>query len=104
MATWIAGDKHKPGPTTLIKQPARDAEGEPLSLQDDRFHIYTIEWDREEIRFFIDDTLQHTIEDKVPDRPGRVIFGLRQMPWAGHADWDEPQTMTVDWISVEPLE
>jgi hypothetical protein len=104
MATWIAGDKHKPEPTTLIKQPARDAEGEPLSLQDDRFHIYTIEWDREEIRFFIDDTLQHTIEDKVPDRPGRVIFGLRQMPWAGHADWDEPQTMTVDWISVEPLE
>lgn len=103
MATWIAADKHKPEPTTLVKQAARDAEGEPLSLQDDRFMVYTIEWDHEEIRFFIDDVLQCTIEDKVPDRPARVIFGLRQMPWAGRADWTEPQTMTVDWVSVETL-
>jgi len=104
MATWIAADKQKPEPTTLVKQPARDAEGEPLSLQDGRFHIYAIEWDHEEIRFFIDDILQNTIEDAVPDRPARIIFGLRQMPWAGRAEWDEPQTMIVDWISVEPLE
>lgn len=103
MVTWIAADKHKPEPKTLIKQPARDAEGEPLSLQDDQFHIYAIEWDAKEVRFFIDDVLQHTIEDAVPDRPARVIFGLRQMPWAGRTDWTEPQTMTIDWVSVEPL-
>lgn len=103
MVTWIAADKRKPEPATLIKQPARDAEGEPLSLQDNQFHVYAIEWDREEIRFFIDDVLQHTIEDAVPDRPARVIFGLRQMPWAGRADWTEPQIMTIDWVSVEPL-
>lgn len=104
MATWIAADRQKPEPTTLVKQPARNAEGEPLSLQDNQFHIYTIEWDRQEVRFLIDDVLQHTIEDAVPDRPARIIFGLRQMPWAGDADWTEPQTMTVDWVSVEPLE
>jgi hypothetical protein len=103
MATWIAADKMKPEPATLIKQPARDAQDDPLSLQDDRFHTYTIEWDRAEVRFFIDEVLQHTIEDTVPDRLARVIFGLRQMPWAGDADWTEPQTMIVDWISVEPL-
>jgi len=103
MATWIGADKHKPEPTTLVKQPARDAEGGPLSLQDDKFRIYTIEWDKQEVRFFIDGVRQHIIEDKVPDRPARVIFGLRQMPWAGRADWTEPQTMTIDWVSVEPL-
>jgi hypothetical protein len=103
MATWIEADKRKPEPTTLVKQPARDAEGEPLSLQDDQFRVYTIEWSKQEVRFFIDDVLQHTIGDNVPDRPARVIFGLRQMPWAGRSDWTEPQTMTVDWVSVEPL-
>ncbi len=104
MATWIGADKRKPEPTTLVKQPARDAEGEPRSLQDDQFHIYTIERDRTEVRFLVDGVLQQTIEDEVPDRLARVIFGLRQMPWAGDADWTEPQTMTVDWISVEPLD
>ena len=104
LVTWIGADRRKPEPTTLVKQPARDAAGEPLSLQDDRFHVYTIEWDRSEVRFFIDGVLQHTIKDEVPDRLARVIFGLRQMPWAGDADWTEPQTMTVDWVAVEPLE
>ena len=104
LATWINADKKKPEPQTLVKQPARDAEGEPLSLQDDRFHIYTIEWDTKDVRFLIDGVHQHTIEDAVPDRLARVIFGLRQMPWAGDADWTEPQTMTVDWVSVETLE
>ncbi len=103
LATWIEADKAKPEPTTLIQQPARDAGGEPLSLQDDQFHVYAIEWDTDEVRFLIDGVLQHTIEDAVPDRPTRVIFGLRQMPWAGRADWEETQTMTVDWVSVEPL-
>jgi hypothetical protein len=104
MVTWIDADKRKPEPTTLIKQPARDAGGEPLSLQDDQFHVYTIEWDTTEVRFSIDGVHQHTIEDAVPDRPARIIFGLRQMPWAGRADWEEAQAMIVDWISVEPLE
>jgi len=103
LATWIDADQKRPEPKTLVKQPARDAQGHKMSLQDDRFHVYTIEWDDTEVRFLIDGALQHTIEDAVPDRPARVIFGLRQMPWAGDADWTEPQTMTVDWVSVEPL-
>lgn len=104
LATWIDADQRRPEPETLVKQPARDAEGNKMSLQDDRFRVYTIEWDDSEVRFLIDGVLQRTIEDAVPDRPARVIFGLRQMPWAGDADWSEPQTMTVDWVSLEPLE
>jgi hypothetical protein len=56
------------------------------------------------VRFFIDEIAQHTIFDAVPDRPTTVIFGLRQMPWAGRAGWHEPQTMTIDWISAETLD
>lgn len=104
LVTWIEADKKRPEPTTLVKQPARDGAGQKLSLQDDLFHVYTIEWAREEVRFLIDGVLQHTIVDAVPDRPARVIFGLRQMPWAGTAEWETPQTMTVDWVSIEPLE
>jgi hypothetical protein len=103
LVTWIDADKRKPEPTTLVKQPARGADGEPLSLQDDTFRVYTIEWDTTEVRFSIDGVHQHTIQDAVPDRPARVIFGLRQMPWAGRADWKKPQTMTIDWVKVEPL-
>jgi beta-glucanase (GH16 family) len=103
MVTWIDADKRKPEPTTLVKQSAHGANGEPLSLQDDTFRVYTIEWDASEVRFSIDGVHQHTIEDAVPDRPARVIFGLRQMPWAGRADWKKPQTMTIDWVKVEPL-
>lgn len=104
MATWIEAAKSKPEPASLTKQPAQDARGEPRSLQDGEFHIYTIEWDRTVVRFFIDEITQHTIFDAVPDRPTTVIFGLRQMPWAGRAGWREPQTMTIDWISAETLD
>jgi hypothetical protein len=104
LATWIHTDKRRPEPTSLAQQPARDGEGNKMSLQDNLFHVYTIEWDTAEVRFLIDGILQHTIKDAVPDLPARVIFGLRQMPWAGEADWTEPQTMTVDWVSVETLE
>ena len=103
MATWIDADKRKPVPTTLVQQAARKGDGAPLSLQDKAFRIYTIEWDAPEIRFYIDGAHQHTIEDAVPDRPARVIFGLRQMPWAGTAEWKNPQTMIIDWVKVEPL-
>jgi len=103
MATWIAADKNRPEPTTLVQQSARDAAGDKFSLQDGEFHVYTLEWSGTEARFLIDGVLQHAITDSVPDQPSQLIFGLRQMPWAGRADWSEPQTMTVDWVAVEDL-
>jgi len=102
--TWIGADLAKPVPATLVKKPLRDAQGAKVSHQDNQFHIYTIEWYPHEVRFLVDGVLQETIRDAVPDQPTRVIFGLRQMPWAGRADWETPQTMTVDWVSVEPIE
>lgn len=103
MATWIGADETKPEPATLLRHPATGPEGEARSLQDGEFHVYAIEWDRTEVRFFIDDVRQTTVTTAVPDQPASVIFGLRQMPWAGRANWREPQTMTVDWFTIEPL-
>ena len=101
--TWAEADRVSLRPGRHLQKPIRDAEGQKVSHRDDRFHIYTIEWRPDEVRFFIDGVLQETIDDLVPDAPSTVIFGLRQMPWAGEADWEDHQTMLVDWISVEPL-
>ena len=103
MVTWIGADLRHPVPDTLVKAPIRNANGQKVSHQDDQFHIYAIEWHSDRVLFFIDGVLQQTIHDPVPDRPTRVIIGLRQMPWAGTPDWEDHQTMLIDWISIEPL-
>jgi len=102
--TWIGADLVRPVPATLVKKPLRDAKGAKVSHQDDQFHTYAIEWYPHEVRFLVDGVLQETIRDTVPDQPTRVIFGLREMPWAGQPAWEGSQTMLVDWISVEPLD
>ena len=102
--TWIGADRYKPEPATMIKKPVNNEDGKPTSLRDNNFHIYSIEWRNDEVRFFIDDIHQETIHDTVPDKPTAVMFGLRQMPWAGRADWDGFQTMLVDWVAVEPID
>lgn len=102
--TWIGADRHKPEPSTMIKQPIRDDAGQSVSHRDGRFHVYSIEWRNNDVQFFIDGVHQETIPDAVPDKPTAVMFGLRQMPWAGRPDWVGYQTMLVDWVAVEPLE
>ncbi len=104
LVTYVGADRRRPVPTTMVQTPIRDAERKKVSHQDGEFHVYTIEWYPHEVRFLVDGVLQKVIPDSVPDRPTRVIFGLRQMPWAGRADWEGAQTMVVDWIRVEPLE
>jgi hypothetical protein len=102
--TWARADKTTLRPGRHLQQPIRDENGQKVSHRDHRFHIYTIEWRRNEVRFIIDGVLQANISDLVPDIASTVIFGLRQMPWAGKPDWEGSQTMLVDWISVEPLD
>jgi len=103
LVTYIGADRRRPVPTSKIQTPIRDAQRRKISHQDGAFHTYTIEWHPHEVRFLVDGVLQGVIPDPVPDRPTRVIFGLRQMPWAGRPDWEGAQTMVVDWIRVEPL-
>lgn len=101
--TWANANPNTLRPTGTIRTPIKDADGKKISHQDGRFHIYTIEWESEVVRFYIDGVLQAFIDDIAPDCLSTVIFGMRQMPWAGTPDWSGRQTMLVDWIDIEPL-
>lgn len=102
--TWAQADKKTLQPGRHLQQPIRDERGQKVSHRDNRFHVYTIEWRPDEVRFIIDGVLQATINDLVPQTAATIILGLRQMPWAGTPDWTDSQTMLVDWVSVEPLD
>ena len=101
--TWANAGTESHAPTRSIRIPITGADGERVSHRDGKFHIYTIEWKPEVVRFYIDGVLQQTIDDIVPDYPSTVIFGMRQTPWAGEPDWKGTQTMLVDWICIEPV-
>ncbi len=101
--TWANADSKSLLPTRTVRMPILDSAGNKVSHRDGRFHIYTIEWKPEAVRFYIDGVLQKVIDDIVPDYPSTVIFGMRQMPWAGRPGWSGSQTMLVDWLSIEPV-
>lgn len=90
-------------PARSIRHPIFGFKGEKISHRDEAFHLYTIEWRSEVVRFFIDGIQQGIIDDIVPDFPSTIIFGMRRMPWSGKPDWHGSQTMLVDWIDIEPL-
>ena len=100
---WLDQPADALRPRHGFHQLLRDVQGRPVSHQDGRFHIYTIEWKDAEVRFYADGVLQAVSED-APASPARVIFGLRQTPWAGRSDWAGSRAMTVDWIVIEPLD
>ena len=102
--TYAAADVGKFVPSRKIQKPITDADGRRVSHQDGKFHTYAIEWRTTSVRFLIDGVEQAVIKDVVPQGEADLIVGLRQMPWAGHPDWDGYRTMLVDWISIEPLD
>jgi hypothetical protein len=100
---WSNAPANASHPTQSLRTPIRDASGQKVSHQDGRFHIYTIEWRAALVRFYIDGVKQAELRSPAPDSPATIIFGLRQMPWAGAPDWDSGRTMLVDWVDIEPL-
>lgn len=102
--TWAEADHETLQPATLIKAPLRDADGNKVSHRDGLFHVYTIEWARDSVRYLVDGVEQARSMDFVPGRAVTLIFGFRRMPWAGEPDWEGAQTMLVDWVKIEALE
>ncbi len=106
MNTWSHAFADPSGvlhPGRSIRMPIRDHRGDRVSHRDGKFHIYTIEWRSDSVRFLIDGVPQGRIRGIVPDVPSSVIIGMRRMPWAGSPGWDGSETMVVDWIDMEPL-
>lgn len=99
-------------PETSFKKPVIDDKGNSISLNDDKFHTYTIDWlhfpggdgRNGKINFFIDNILQQTINTPVPDSPSSVIMGFRQMSWTGSLNWTDTHTMLIDWFKIETID
>ena len=75
----------------------------------DGFHVYAVEWEAEEIRWYIDDTLYHSLTPAdVPgnwvfDHPFFIILNVAVGGyWPGYPDETTtfPQRMTVDYVRV----
>jgi len=102
--TYAGADPKSLVPSRHLHKPIVSEDGARASHRDGRFHTYAIEWHEDFVRFVIDGVEQAVISDVVPRGEADLIFGLRQMPWAGEPDWDDYRTMLVDWISIELLE
>jgi hypothetical protein len=102
--TWANSDAKTSRPHVTHKKPIVDASGQKTSHQDGEFHVYTIDWRKDRVEFFIDGVHQQTIDNLVPDSPARLLVGMRHMSWTGPLDWKGTQTMIIDWIRVAPLD
>lgn len=80
--------------------------GQPVDFHSD-FHTYAAEWDETAIRFYVDDVLHYTVEER-PNRPifetpKNIILNLAVGGFFG-GDPDGstvwPQTMLVDYVRV----
>ena len=79
-----------------------DALGEwiaPAPLADD-FHVYGLEWDRDQIRYYFDGVLIRWVENTMWHQPLFLIFDSETMSdWFGMpADADLPSTFSVDYV------
>ncbi len=110
--SWSNSNLENYKPEASFKKPVVDSMGNKVSLNDNKFHTYTIDWRhfpggdgrKGRIDFFIDDVLQQTISYPVPDSPSTVIMGFRQMSWCGPLNWPGTHTLLIDWFKIETID
>ena len=71
----------------------------PTNLADD-FHVYALEWDKDEIKWYLDGNLIRTKENQYWHQPLYLLFDAETMPdWFGLPDTkDLPSTFQVDYV------
>lgn len=104
--TIVHGTVHGPGYS------GGDGIGKPYSMGEpfaDDFHVFAIEWEPEEIRWYVDETLFQTLTatdvpgDWVYDHPFFLLLNVAVGGrWPGYPDETTqfPQQMMVDYIRV----
>ena len=90
-------------PISGSAKPVKDGNGNNISLIDDNFHTYTIDWRTDQVDFFIDNVLQESFNTNVATGWGEVIIGFRNLPWARDFNWTGEHTLVVDYFKIEPL-
>lgn len=101
--TWRDADEITTLPFSGSAKAIVDENNTKVSLIDDEFHTYTIEWRSDEVDFFIDDVLQESFNTNVAQGWSEVIIGYRHLPWAGDFNWSGNHTLVVDYFKIEPL-
>jgi beta-glucanase (GH16 family) len=66
----------------------------------EEFHVFGFDWDREELRWYIDGVLVHTVQNTHWHQPLFLIFDSETMPeWFGMPDdADLPSTFTIEYV------
>ncbi len=66
----------------------------------DNFHVYGVDWGKEEIRFYVDGVLVRSVENTHWHQPLYLIFDSETMPqWFGMPeDKDLPSTFSVEYV------
>jgi beta-glucanase (GH16 family) len=72
----------------------------PWRLADD-YHVYGLEWDKDELKFYVDGVVVRTVENTHWHQPLRMIFDsetLFGIPDGIPADKDLPSTFSVEYV------
>jgi beta-glucanase (GH16 family) len=66
----------------------------------DAYHVYGLEWDKDDIKFYMDGVLVHAVENTHWHQPLFLIFDSETMPeWFGMPkDEDLPSTFSVEYV------
>lgn len=73
----------------------------PWRLVDD-YHVYGLDWNKDDIRWYVDGVLVYTVENTHWHQPLRMMFDSETMPeWFGMPDdADLPSTYNVEYVRV----
>ncbi len=71
----------------------------PFRLADD-FHVYGLEWNKDDIKYYVDGVLVRSVENTHWHQPLFLIFDSETMPkWFGMPDdADLPSTFQIDYV------
>jgi len=71
----------------------------PWKLADD-YHVYGLEWDKEEIKYYVDGVVVRSVENTHWHQPLYLIFDSETMPdWFGMpADENLPSTFSIEYV------
>lgn len=99
---WFQTNIHDWGTLTNSKhtQSGVHYQGDTPTLSDG-FHIYAVEWNRENFIFYFDGKVIRTLPNDFCFSPAHIVLGTAILQWAGNVtDAIDKTSMTVDYVRV----
>ena len=102
MNLWNRAPLNSDTAERFIHQAIVNSKGVAMSHQDDRFHIYQLDWYQDRVEYFIDSVKQGEFIGNIPSTVAELNIGVRHMAWTGQLS-AKPKTLLIDWIKIQPL-